>query len=134
MATPVFLHGKDSTIQIGGTYFAALTINYDDKLSDLTDITYTKSGGVTFGIFLPGYRFATGTVTFVYDSANQPVLDPQKMIPGTLMTIILTPGASKMFSFQAYSGEFQWAGGPRTGPTACSTNWTSNDTITVPTS
>ncbi len=134
MATPVFVHGKLSTVQIGGTYFAGLTINYDEKLSDLTDITYTRSGGATFGNFIPGYNFATGTITFVYDTANQPVLSPQNMIPGSLMTLIVSPDGSKLYSFQAWSGEFQWAGGPRTGPTACSTNWTSEGTITRPTS
>ncbi len=132
MATPAFIHGRLSTVQIGGTYFAGLTINYDEKLSDLTDITYTVSGGATFQVMLPGYNGASGQITFVYDTANSPVLSPQNMIPGTLMTLVLSPDGTKLYSFSAYSGEFQWAGGPRTGPTACTTNWASTGTITRP--
>ncbi len=127
-----FVHGKISTIQIGGTYFAAMSISYDEKLSDLTDITFTRTGGVAFGNFLPGYNFATGTISFVYDTLNQPVLSPQNMIPGTLMTIIISPDATKLFSFQAWSGEFQWSGGPKSGPIMCSTNYTTEAVITRP--
>ena len=134
MAAPVFIHGKLSTIQIGGTYFAGLNISYDEKLSDLTDITFTRSGGATFGNFLPGYNFATGTLSFVYDSANQPVLSPQNMIPGVLMTLVVSPDGTKFYSFTAWSGEFQWAGGPKAGPVMCSTNYTSEATITRPSS
>ncbi len=127
-----FIHGKLSTIQIGGTYFAGLNISYDETLSDLTDITWTRSGGATFGNFLPGYNFATGTISFVYDSQNQPVLSPQNMIPGTLMVLIISPDGIKPYAMSAWSGKFSWAGGPKQGPTACSTNWTSEGVITRP--
>lgn len=129
-----FIHGKLSTIQIGGTYFAGLNITFDEKLSDLTDITFTRSGGATFGNFLPGYNFATGTISFVYDSQNQPVLSPQNMIPGTLMVMIVSPDGIKPYSFSAWSGEFQWAGGPKAGPVMCSTNYNTESTITRPAS
>lgn len=134
MATPAFVHGKLSTVQIGGTYFAGLTINYNEDLSDLTDITYTQSGGATWAVMLPGYNKATGTISFVYDINNQPVLSPENMIPGTLMTLILSPDGTKLYSLSAYSGKFSWAGGPRTGPTACSTDWSSTGTVTRPAS
>jgi hypothetical protein len=129
-----FVHGKLTTITIAGTQFAGLTFSYDEKLSDLTDITYTVSGGQTFGIFIPGYNFATGTLTFIYDTLNQPVLSPQLMIPGTLMTLVGSPDGTKLYSFNAYSGEFQWAGGPTAGPVKCSTNYNSTGPITRPTS
>lgn len=134
MAAPVFTHGKLTTITIAGTQFAGLTISYDEKLSDLTDITYTVSGGATFGVFIPGYNFATGTLSFIYDTANQPVLSPQNMIPGTLMAIVCSPDGTKLFSFNAYSGEFQWSGGPTGGPVKCSTNYNTTGTITRPSS
>ncbi len=127
-----FIHGKLSTVQIGGSYFAGLNISYDEKLSDLTDITWTRSGGATFGNFLPGYNFATGTISFVYDTTNQPTVSPQTMIPGTLMTLVVSPDGTKLFSFTAWSGEFQWAGGPKGGPVMCSTNYNSEGTITRP--
>jgi len=129
-----FTHGKLSTVTIGGTQFAGLTITYDEKLSDLTDITYTRAGGATFANWLPGYNYATGVITFVYDTSNQPVLNPQSMIPGTLMTLVVSPDGTKLYSFTAWSGEFQWAGGPRGGPVNCSTNYTTEGTITRPSS
>ncbi len=132
MATPNFIHGKLTTIQIAGTQFAGLTASYNETLSDLTDITYTQASGATFGVFIPGYNFATGTITFVYDTANSPVLSPQNMIPGTLMTLVVSPDGTKLYSFNAYSGKFQWTGGPKSGPVMCSTDYTSTGTITRP--
>ncbi len=134
MATPVFIHGKLTTVTIGGTQFAGLTVSFDEDLSDLTDITYTVSGGATFGVFLPGYNIASGDITFVYDSANQPVLAPQNMIPGTLMTLVVAPDGTKPFTMQAYSGKFHWAGGPRSGPVMCSTHYQATGTFTRPSS
>ncbi len=129
-----FTHGRLTTIQIGGTYFAGLTASYKEVTSDMTDISFTVSGGVTFGTFLPGYNYATGTLTFIYDTTNQPVLSPQNMIPGTLMTLVISPDGTKLYSFSAYSGEFDWEGGPTAGPVKCSTNYQSTGTITRPSS
>ncbi len=134
MATPTFIHGRLTNILIGGTQFAGLTASYDEVTSDMTDITYTVAGGQTFGTFLPGYNFATGTITFVYDTANSPVLSPQNMIPGTLMALTVSPDGSKLYVFNAYSGKFSWSGGPRSGPVMCSTNYQSTGTITRPVS
>lgn len=129
-----FIHGKLSTISIGGTFFAGLSFQYNEKLSDLTDITYTLSGGQTFQIMLPGYNGATGTLSFIYDTLNQPTLPPQNMIPGTLMTLVLSPDGTKLWSFQAYSGAFSMPGGPTSGPVKCSTDFSSTGVITRPTS
>lgn len=125
-----FVHGRLSTVQIGGTYFAGLTITYDEKLSDLTDITYTVSGGQTFGVQLPGYNFATGTISFIWDSSNKPLSGAYNMIPGTLMALVASPDGSELFTFSAYSGEFTWTGGPTAGPVKVTTSFTSSGTIT----
>lgn len=129
-----FIHGKLVTISIAGTYFAGLNISYDEVVSDLQDITFTRSGGATFRNSLPGYNFATGSIDFVYDTTNQPVLSPQNMIPGTLMTIVASPDGTKLYSFMAWSGAFSWGGGPTGGPVKCSTKYTTESTITRPSS
>ena len=129
-----FVHGKLSTVQIGGGYFAALTCDYNEDLSDLTDITYTQTGGATWAILLPGYNKAAGSLSFVYDTLNQPVLTPQNMIPGVLMTLVFSPDNTKFYSMTAYSAGLKIAGGPRTGPTACTGNWQSSGVVTRPAS
>ena len=135
MVTPnVFIHGRLTNILIGGVQFAGMSASYEEVTSDMTDITYTIAGGQTFGSFLPGYNFATGTITFIYDTANSPVLDPQKMVPGTLMALTLSPDGTKLYSFSAYSGKFSWSGGPKSGPIMCSTNYQSTGVITRPSS
>jgi hypothetical protein len=129
-----FVHGRLTSISIAGTQFAGLTASYTEKLSSLDDITYTVSGGATFGVFLPGYNMASGTISFVYDTLNQPVLSPQNMIPGTLMVLVVSPDGTKLYSFNAYSSEFTWTGGPTAGTLKASTNYQSTGTITRPTS
>jgi hypothetical protein len=129
-----FIHGRLTTISIGGTQFAGLTASYAEKLSSLDDITYTVAGGATFAVFLPGYNMATGTITFVYDTSNSPVLSPQNMIPGTLMTLVVSPDGTKLYSFNAYSSDFTWTGGPTAGTLKASTNYQSTGTITRPAS
>lgn len=130
-----FIHGKLSTIQFGGTYFAALTVKYSEGLSDLSDVTYTQSGGATWQIMLPGYSKASGSLTFVYDTLNQPVLSPQSQIAGALMSMIFSPDGTKLFTFSAYSEGFDIPGGPQVkGPVVCTTNWQSTGVVTRPTS
>lgn len=134
MATPNFVQAYKGTVTIGGTQFAVLSVTYSEK-APLEDITYTKSGGATFGIQLPGYITASGTLSFVYDVANQPVLDPQNLKAGTLMVLVIYPEGTKPYSFSAYSSEFTFTTGPQAGVSVkCSCSWTSTDTITRPTS
>ena len=73
MAANVFTHGKLVYVQVGGQFFAALGISHNEKLSDLTDITFTRSGGATARNSLPGYAYTTGTVSFVWDAGNIPL-------------------------------------------------------------
>lgn len=127
------VHGRLSTIQIASTYFAALTVSYKEGLSDLTDITYTQVGGATWRIMLPGYNLVDGDLTFVYDTLNQPVLTPQNMIPGTLMSLIFSPDGTKLYTLTAYSGGLNIPGGPQVkGPVICTTNWSSSGVVTRP--
>ena len=124
-----FVHGRLSTVQVGGTYFAGLTITYNEKLSDCADITYTVSGGATYGVFLPGYNFITGNISFIWDSDNKPVSSPN-MVPGTLMTLVLSPDGTELFSFSAWSTGLDWTGGPTAGPVKVQTGFQSTGTYT----
>ena len=128
-----FIHGKLTTIQLSGQYFAALTCSYNQGLSDLTDITYTQTGGATWRILLPGYSLVDGDLSFVYDTLNQPVLSPQNQIPGQLMTMIFSPDGTKLYSLTAYSETLSIPGGPGVkGPVVCKTGWKSSGSVTVP--
>lgn len=126
-----FIHGRLGTITIGGTLFASEQYDYTEEIQ-LEDITYTVSGGVTFQVLLPGYAKVSGTITFVYDTSNQPVLSPQNMIPGTLMALVLYPDGTKPYTFSAYAGTFRFPSGPKAGPVRCTTNFQSTGNVTRP--
>lgn len=133
MATPVFVHGKLGTVSIAGTLFNSLQFEFVDE-ADLEDITYTTSGGATAQILINGIERVSGSISFVYDTANQPVIAPQNMRAGTLMALILYPEGTKPYTFSAFSGSFRFASGPQAGAVKCSTNFRSTGAITVPTS
>ena len=127
-----FIHGKLSTVTIAGAQFAGITVSYDEDLSDLTDITFTQAAGASWGVFIPGYNLASGDIAFVFDASNPPYLNPQNMVPGTLMTLVVSPDGSRNYSFQAYSGKFGWKGGPRGGPVMCTTHYQATGVVTRP--
>ena len=130
-----FIHGRLGTITIGGTQFASLQFGFHEFLSDITDITYTVSGGATFGVKLPGYNLSDGTITFVYDTLNQPVLSPQNMIPGQSLSLVLYPDGTKPWTITAWSADFTWGSGPQVkGPVPCTCKWESTGSYTRPTS
>ena len=131
-----FAHSKLSIVELGGTYFACLTVSYDESLSDLTDITFTQVGGATFKVLLPGYNGAKGDLTYCYDTLNQPTVTGNLLqVPGTNMTMIVSPDGTKFFSFSAYSAGLGWSGGPRAkGEVAGKTSYETTGTITRPAS
>jgi len=129
-----FIHGKLGLISIGGSNFATLQFDFTESLSDLSDITYTISGGATFAVMLPGYNMCAGTLSFVYDTLNQPVLSPQNMIPGQSMSLILYPDGTKPYTITALSGSFRFGSGPKAGPVSCTTNWESTGSYSRPAS
>lgn len=133
MATPTFISGRLGTININGSYFNAEQYTFNEQTT-LDDVTYTLVGGATYKVLLPQYNWATGVITFVYDTSNQPVISPYNMIPGTLMVMILYPDGTKPYSFSAYSGQFQFGSGPKTGTCRCTTNFESTGNISHPTS
>jgi hypothetical protein len=131
--TPNFISGRLGTISINSNFFNAE--QYDiEEATTLDDITYTQVGGATFKILLPQYNWVTGTITFVYDANNQPTIAPFDMRAGTLMALILYPEGTKPYSFNAYSGNFRWASGPKAGTCRCTTRYESTGTVTFPTS
>lgn len=112
-----FQHGKVVALQVGGTYFAALSVAWNDSLSDLEDITYTQSTGATFAVKIPGYRMGKGMIEAVYDSDNIPFTGAINMTPGTLMALIFTYDGSNLFTMNAYARENDFPGaGPTKGP------------------
>lgn len=132
-ATPNFIHGKLGTISLNSNLFNAEQFDFTESTT-LDDITYTVSGGATSKILLPGYNWAVGTITFVYDTNNQPTIAPYDMVPGQLLTLILYPDGTKPYSFSAYSGSFRFASGPKAGTVRCTTNFESTGAITHPSS
>lgn len=131
--TPQFVHGKLGTVSLNGNMFTALQFSFNESV-DLEDITYTMAGGATSQVMIPGYRKASGQISFVYDIANPPTIDPQKMIAGTFLTLTLYPEGTKPYSFGAYAGTFEWASGPQAGAVKCTTTFQSSGPITEPTS
>ena len=128
-----FIHGRLTTVQYGGSYFAALNVDFNGGLSDLTDITYTQTGGATWRIMLPGYSLVDGSTKFVYDTLNQPVLAPQNMTPGQLMTMIFSPDGTKLYTLTAYAETLSIPGGPGVkGPVICTAGWKSSGTVLYP--
>ena len=131
--TPNFISGRLGTISINSNLFFSEQYDFEEATT-LDDITYTIAGGATFKILLPQYNWATGTITFVYDTANQPTIAPFDMRAGTLMALILYPDGTKPYTFNAYSGNFRWASGPKAGTVRCTTRFESTGAITFPTS
>lgn len=127
-----FIHGKLVAVQLTGTYFATLGISWDDGLSDLEDITFTQAGGATFGIYLPGYRKATGQLSFVWDSSNVPFSGGINLAPGTLVPLIWTPDGTSLITANVWSRNFTFAeNGPTKGPVKASVPFTANGSYTI---
>jgi hypothetical protein len=125
-----------STVSINSTNFAALTIDYNEDLSDLSDITFSQpSPGAAVQILLPGYLKASGNLSFVYDNDNQPTVSPM-LRAGTLVTnYIISPDGTKLYTLSVYVATFSWSGGPGSkGPVMCKVAWQSTGTFTVPAS
>ncbi len=135
MATPVFVHGKKGTVSLNGAQYACLTIDFEESTT-LEDITYSKSGGAQYAIKIPGYISGSGTLNFVYDTANQPSIAPNDMRPGnaTPIAMIVYPEGTKPFAFSAFPSSLGFTTGPQAGAVKCRMSFESTDTITEPTS
>jgi hypothetical protein len=129
-----FVHGKLVAVQLTGTYFATLGISWSDGLSDLEDITFTVSGGATFAVYLPGYRKATATLDFVWDTLNIPLAGNINLTPGTLVPLIWTPDGTNLFTANAWSNGFTFPpSGPTKGPVKVSVPLVPTGSYTIPT-
>lgn len=135
MAAPVFVHGLKGTVSINANLFNALTIDFSETTT-LEDITYTQSGGATYAIKLPGYISGSGTINFVYDTANQPTIAPYDMRPSraTPLALIVYPEGTKPFACNAWPSSLQFTTGPTAGAVKCSMAFESTGTITEPSS
>lgn len=135
MSTPNFIHGKLGTVSINGSLFNSMQYKFSEKVvGGLSDITYTQASGATAQVMIAGYNGVSGSITFIYDTNNQPTIAPFDMIPGTSMALILYPDGTKPYTFNAISGQFDWGSGPKNGPVEVTVSFESTGTIGHPTS
>jgi hypothetical protein len=123
-----FAHGKLVAVQLQGTYAAVLGVDWNSQLSDLENITFTVQGGVTYGVFLPGYRIGDATIDFVWDSSNIFAIDA-----GTLVALIFTLDGTNLFTVSAWCKHYHIASaGPTKGPVKGTITLQSTGSYTVP--
>lgn len=130
-ATPAFVHGKDGTVTIGGNLFYVTQFSYQET-NATADVTH--SGAAGFQVKIKGVTSASGTLTFVYDTANQPTVSPYDMSTGGTAALILKPEGTKPYSFTAIYEQLSWTSGPSAGAVSCTVNYSSTGTITRPSS
>ena len=128
MAAPVFVHGKQGTVSFGGSLFNALSISFEET-TQLEDITYSQ-GLATQQVMLPGYRKASGSVTFVYDTANQPTISPFDLrptanVPPVPILAIFYPDGTKPWSCYIFSERLGFTTGPQAGAVKCNMSFQS---------
>jgi hypothetical protein len=138
MATPVWVHGKQGTVSINGNLFNCLTINFEET-TQLEDITYSVAGSATARVVLPGYRMGSGTLTFIYDTANQPTiapfaLQPTATVPPVSIPVIFYPDGTKPFATSMYTERLGFTTGPQAGAVKCTVSFQTTGPITEPTS
>lgn len=135
MATPIFIHGLKGTVSLNGNLFNALTIDFEESTT-LEDITYTQAGGATYAVKIPGYISGSGSVNFIYDTANQPTISPYDMRPGrsTPIAFIVYPDGTKPFSCNVWPSALRFTTGPTAGAVKCSMTYESTGAITEPNS
>jgi len=126
-----FVHGKSGTVTIGGNAFYVTQFQFT-MTNDLTDVTHSGASG--YGVVIPGVTRATGNLTFVFDTLNQPTVAPINQTPGQSMSLVLSPDGTKQYSFTAYSGELSFTSGPSAGAVQATTSFQSSGAITVPSS
>jgi len=126
-----YVHGKDGSVTINGTLFNVTQFSFT-MTNDLADITHTGAAG--WGVVIPGVTRATGQLTFVYDTLNQPTVSPINQTPGQSMTMVLKPEGTKAFSFTGFSGELSYSSGPSAGAVSVTTSFQSSGVVTVPAS
>ena len=139
MATPVFVQALKGRVNINGSDFNVLQGQFS-ATTQLEDITYTAAGGgQVFATKLPGYASGSGSMQFVYDTANQATVSPFQLFPNqtgvTPIPVIFYPDGTKPFSTSMFVSNFQFSTGPQAGPACkCSVDFETTGTITFPTS
>jgi hypothetical protein len=85
---------------------------------------------------LPGYKRITGSVSFVYDTANQPTISPFDLRPGnaTAIPAVFYPEGTKPWACSIFPESIQFTTGPTAGAVKCSMSFQSTGAITEPTS
>lgn len=130
-ATAAYVHGKDGTVTIGGNLFYVTKFSYGEKNST-ADVTHSGASG--FQVKIKGVTSADGTLTFIYDTANQPTVSPYDMSTGNTAALILKPEGTKPYSFSAIFETLNWDSGPSAGAVTVTVNYSSIGIITRPAS
>lgn len=131
MATPNFVHGKDGSVSKGGNLFNVTQFSYAEN-NAAADVTHTGAQG--YQVMIKGVTKASGTLTFVYDTNNQPTVSPYDFTTGNIDTLLLKPEGTKPFSFPAIFTDLNWTSGPSAGAVNCTVNYQSVGVISRPTS
>jgi len=132
-SNPVFAHGLKGQISINSSAYYGMTGDYAEDTT-IEDITYGVPGNATYGVQIPGYVTAKGTINAIWDTANKPYLSPYLIYAGALLSLIINPDNSSPYSFSCYVGSFGWKTGPTAGAIKLNFTYTSTGTITRPSS
>lgn len=137
-ATPQFVHGFRGTVTIGGNLYNVKQFQFT-MTNTLADVTHSgatttyNNAPASFRVKIPGITEVSGTLTFTFDSANQPTVTPYLMTPGTLLSLVLSPDGTKQYSFSAYTGEYSFRSGAGVNSDVeCTVNFESTGVVTVP--
>lgn len=134
MATPVFVHGKNSTFKMSAIGGSPALVNIEQASFngsvDQDDITHTGASGNQ--VILEGISRADGTIQFVYDSANKNTVSPHNMYAGQRGTIVILPDGTDAFQCDVSFGSFAFSTGPKAGTVRVTVGFKSSGAITVP--
>lgn len=134
MATPVFVHGKSSTFKISAIGGTPAVVNVEQATwtgeVDQDDITHTGASG--HQVIIEGVERASGTIQFVYDSANKNTVSPHNMYAGQRGTIVVLPDGTDAFQTDVSFGSFSFSSGPKAGTVRVNVAWKSTAAITTP--
>lgn len=143
-----FLHANNGRISIasgGGIKTDFLVTGADFSWDcDSEDISHSASAG--WRNKQPGQQGFSGTLEFVYDLTNMPLLDPHNMKPGTYVQLelnlnaqstanVITTLNTQLYAGRALIKSFKMAGvGPSKGSQRVVCDWESDGIWTIPTS
>lgn len=139
-ATPNFIHGFKGTCTVGGSTFYVKQFQFSMK-NTVADVTHSgatttyNAAPVSYRVKIAGITEVSGSLTFTFDSANQPTVTPYIMTPGATVALVLSPDGTKNYSFSAITTGYDFRSGAGVNSDVeCSITFESTGVITVPSS